>query len=438
MHGSAIPDHLATVDAEAWPGVAALPTGGVNALQARLAEARFARVCAGAGIELDPHRGATVTVEHDALFRRIADGGWVGLAEGYMAGEWSAAGSAALVDALEKLLRCNYRPKTPRVGADLADGVGEIPAELVQHFSGDGMSAFAGHFATGVPTTQRVRVKSHVSGAGHGSAPAAYFVDDTEYSEPLDAGRGDLGDVQRRSVELLLDACSVERGTHLLDYPSSGGAVPIGAAHRGATVDAWVADEQARHAVIDKVLFAGVDSAVHVEATGPGRADARARRGHYDAVVGVERLEVLDADRQADYLGALGRLVDPGGRVALQSVMRTDQFTTAAAAAVQSLRAYIWPGLTYATQDELLRVVDRRTALRVVARTRAPGHLEATLRLQREQFDSRLRDAAADGFDKVFRRLWQWQFALREALARLGMLELVQVTLVPRDRQGRR
>ena len=426
------------MDAEAWPGIVSLPTGHVNAAKARVAELRFAAVCDRAGIELDPWQGANVTIEHDALFRRIADGGWVGLAEGFMAGEWSAASTQALVDALVELIRVDFRPKTPQISTSAGDVGGEIPAELVAHFSGDGMSGFAGHFATGVPTTERVRVKSQVPGAGRGNVPAAYHIDDTEFSTPLEAGRADLGDVQRRSVDLLLNACAVERGTHLLEYPASGGAVAIAAAERGATVDAWVHDELSGAALRDRLLYAGVQGAVHVEYIGPGRADTRARRGHYDAMLSVERLELLDSARQADYLATLGRLVDPGGRVALQTVMRTDKFTSAAAAALQSLRAYVWPGLTYVEQTELTRIVDRKTELRIVARTHAPGHLEATLRLQRELFDSRLRDAAASGFDKVYRRLWQWQFALREALARLGMIELTQVTLVQRDRRGRR
>lgn len=151
------------------------------------------------------------------LFRRIAESGWVGLAEGFMAGEWFATSSEVLVDVLTKLLQSNYRPKTPTISPKHLDGGGEIPAELVQHFAGDGMSGFAGHFATGVPTTQRVRVKSQQSR----SAPA-YFVDVTEYSEPIDASRDDLGDVQQRSVQMLLDACATSRGTHLLEFPSSG------------------------------------------------------------------------------------------------------------------------------------------------------------------------------------------------------------------------
>ncbi|WP_249399823.1 SAM-dependent methyltransferase [Corynebacterium qintianiae] len=431
-----VPEHLLIVDAQAWPGVAAVPGGALMRAKARFAEAKFAAACAKAGLELDPGVGAHIVVEHDAVFRRVADSGWVGLAEGYMAGEWASPSSSMLVDALVALLRVDYRPRTPGIAAGQLDPAGEIPPDLVQHFSGDGMSGFAGHFATGVPTTERVRVKFYAPRSGQ--AGASYFVDRTEFTAPLDAERGDLGDVQQRSVEMLLDAALAGRGTHLLEYPSSGGAVGLAAAKRGATVDAWVADERAEAALRDRLVYAGVGGAVHVEMVGQSWLVMPKRRGHYDCVVGVERLETLSAARKADYLAAMGRLVEPGGRVVMQTILRTPAFTPAASAALESLRAYIWPGLSFATPEGLARTVDRRTSLRIVSETRAPEHLEASLRLQREMFDGRFREAAADGFDLVYRRLWQWQFALKEALARLGMIDLAQVTMVPRDRRGRR
>ncbi|WP_235840562.1 SAM-dependent methyltransferase [Corynebacterium liangguodongii] len=405
---------LAAIDPRAWPGVATVPSGATVRVGARVAEARFASACSRAGIELDPARGAELIVEHDALFRRIAASGWVGLAEGYMAGEWAARDSATLVDALAKLLRADYRPRTPSLSAGAHEGIGEIPPQLAAHFSGDGMSDFAGHFATGVPTTERVVRKRR---------GAAHAVDLTEFAAPLDVAGGDLADAQRRSVELLLNACAAGRGTQLAEYPSTGGAVAIAAAQRGCVVDSWVRSDAAEAALRDRLGYAGVSGAVHIEREAP-------RRGGYDAVVSLERLETLGAEGKARYLGALGAALRPGGRIAVQTVTRTEACTVAAQDALQSLRAYIWPGLTLASPGEVERVVEKRTALRIVAQSRAPQHLEASLRLQRQAFDAHLRDAAADGFDAVYRRLWRWQLALREALARLGMVDLMQFTLV--------
>ena len=66
------------------------------------------------------------------------------------------------------------------------------------------------------------------------------------------------------------------------------------------------------------------------------------------------------------------------------------------------------------------------------------SHHEQSLAMQRSLFSGHTREAAAAGFDIAYRRLWDYQFALREALFRLGMLDTVQFTLTHRNRQGRR
>ncbi|WP_342319718.1 SAM-dependent methyltransferase [Corynebacterium mayonis] len=424
--------HLAAIDSTVWPGLTSVPGGWRVESKARRAERAFAKACAKAGIELDPASGAQVVVDYATVFARIAESGWVGLAEGFMAGEWSVENTDTLVDALEALLGRGYNPRS--TVKTVAAESGDIPPELVHHFSEDGMSAFAGFFSTGVATTERTMMKSHVPGAGRKGQPTSRFVDITTVDAPQDAERGDLSPAQGRAVEMLLDATRVTSGSHVVEFPSSGGLVAVAAAARRATVHSIASDDAAAHALEERLVFAGVRDAVHIEVDGPQVK----RGGFFDAAISVEKLETLPEASKAAYLGALGRLIQPGGRIAVQTVMRTAAYTAAADGALESLRAYIWPGLSFSLPEEITRSVDKQTNLRVLSRTHAPEHLTASLRLQRHRFDARLREAAADGFDPVYRRLWQWQFAVREALARLGMIDLVQLTLVPRDRRGLR
>ena len=105
---------------------------------------------------------------------------------------------------------------------------------------------------------------------------------------------------------------------------------------------------------------------------------------------------------------------------------------------MESLRAYIWPALEYRDVDGLRKIVDKHTGLRVIGETHAPEHLALSLKHQLTTFQGQLREAAADGFDAVYRRLWVWQLALRQAMAELGMLDVVQYTLIHRHRRGER
>ncbi|RNE49129.1 class I SAM-dependent methyltransferase [Corynebacterium alimapuense] len=427
--------HLTAIDADAWPGVAWVPTGRIIGIRARLAEASFARACADAGLDLDINGSPDLIVEEEELFSRIAISGWLGLAEGYLAGEWRAE---KLADVLEALLRSDYHPRVPlghrKMSPRRFQG-GELPADLVRLSSGDGMSAFGGVFASGVPTTVRTAVPSFVS--GH-KGPQTHFVDLTTFSDPVAAERDDLRDAQDRSVEMLLDAARVSAGTHLLEYPGTGGSIAIGATHRRATVDTLTADPDYARAVEERLTLAGVAESVQTSVIARPIPGPREWRGNYDAIVSVERLEVLSARERVVLIRSLDRLLTIGGLAAIQTVVATDSMTQAAQASLGVLSAYIWPGLNYPGAQDIHRLADRESGLRIIGQTHVGNHAKISLGMQRSIFDGQTREAAAAGFDPVFRRLWDYQFALREALFRLGMLDVVQFTLTHRDRRGRR
>lgn len=431
--------HLTAIDTNMWPGVGSVPPVAPSSFRARRAEARFARAAQRAQLLLSSEEPDLV-IEHELLFSRIAASGWIGLAESYLAGEWDAAPPQKLARVLRALLAVGYRPKTARLTAETVHTApGALPASLVAHYAGDATSSFQGHFSTGVPTRQRIALKSGVRGAGRGDEPVQYYVDHTDIGAPIHARRGDLADAQQHSIEMALDAAGVRFGSHLLVYPAAGASLPVAAVQRGASVDCVCLDAPTESDLRERLILAGVDDAVRLISQGGGqRGTGSGVRGSYDAIVSMEYLETEPTKDKIRFLRELGALLAPGGRISLQTIVSTEELSGAARAALTSLRAYAWPGLSYVVLDELAQKVDRHTGLRVIARSSAPEHLVASLRLQRETFASHLREAAADGYDVVYRRLWNWQFALREALAQLSMIDLVQVTLQPRSRQGRR
>ena len=62
--------------------------------------------------------------------------------------------------------------------------------------------------------------------------------------------------------------------------------------------------------------------------------------------------------------------------------------------------------------EDVHQLVDRESSLRVVKETHFAGHYLRSVQLQREVFEGQSREAAADGFDAVYRRMWIYHYAL--------------------------
>lgn len=79
------PSHLEHIDPQLWPAVATVPTMGLlRGPQAKKEEAHLARTFDAVGLTVG--LDGDLVVHSDALFYRIAEAGWLGLGESYMAG----------------------------------------------------------------------------------------------------------------------------------------------------------------------------------------------------------------------------------------------------------------------------------------------------------------------------------------------------------------
>ena len=114
-----------------------------------------------------------------------------------------------------------------------------------------------------------------------------------------------------------------------------------------------------------------------------------------------------------------------------------DRFDDSAGAALDLVRSYVWPALHYPTMDELRRIVDRDTGLRILSESHLPAHHERTLELWRELFAVHSREAAGLGYDRVYRRLWDFHLALQQALVASGRTDMVQLELMAKPRKRR-
>lgn len=413
------------IDPERWPDLVRRPEAPLLGSRAARIRERLEELTREHGVSLagDGHPRFLV---HDGLVldRMVADG-WLGLAEGYMAEEWDAE---PLPEVLQVLMS---RPLETGLGGFLSRRSrrdfghvvnGEIPDALVELYAGGTRATGSALFASGTRTSATRLVSQH----GRQTPVVVTWMD-----APEEVDRADLDPAQVNRINLMLDVARVGAGDRVLELPGSGGALPVLAARRGASADVLTSDADHAEVVRSRAHAAGVGGAVRVETVRGTVPSPRQWSGSYDAVFSVERMETLGDRGSETFLAAVHRMLTPQGTAVVQSL------TTAADQVIPGdvvdrsldvMRAYVWPALQYPRVERVIEQANR-VGLELVREIHLGSHAALTLGLWREAFASRERQAAAAGFDPVYRRLWNYQLALHEALIGSGALDCVQYVL---------
>ncbi|MCZ9308684.1 SAM-dependent methyltransferase [Corynebacterium sp. c6VSa_13] len=426
--------HLRDIDHQSWPRIATVPRTWPVSMAARGTEAGFAHACAKAGIELDPRSRPDLVVLHAATFHRVAADGWLGLAEAYMAGEWTAPD---LADVLARLLSVNYHPRGvhrfpgriagPPDQPDIRRCLNELSSPI-------GLATSGAVFESGVPTTLRRGVDKRSAASATGR-----YVDRTVVAPPVAVERADLPAAQLNGLRTLADAAGLAPGDQAAVLPELDIALAAELADRGVHVNGWVRNLQERNRLRAELAVTGTDLDAISVGVDPDllAGQLHLSRGAYQAIVSLEALENLSRPHRTQLGRLLGHGVAPGGAAAIQTTVAGPAWSRSARAATAALRAYLWPHLTYrslaATQAEL----EATTAMPMTAERLLGDHAVTALRMQREYFSGHSREAAAAGVDVVCRRLWRFQLALKEALGAQQMTTTVQLTFTQRVRRGR-
>lgn len=365
-----------------------------------------------------------------SFFSRIAAQGTPGLAESYMAGEWIAGDLPAVVAALVPWLANHPDLETVRRhrsgrGLGQVRGPGHrrraqtggeeawmtdlemgIPGDLVALFSDPTMATSAALFASGARsrrTDSRGRTVIHVS------AP------------PTPPHRLDLGDAQRRAHDVLLGLAEVGNGSRVVVAPPGWGELPLRAAECGAQVRGVTESIDRLNVVGARIRAAGQSNAVTLSLGEFGDI-----AGEADAVVALEPC-AQGSDAFAAVLEKSSAILPLGGTLAAQLAVGSDAHAAEISELVAWRRQYIDERSGIPLRSDLKSAFERHQGMELRGRIEFGEHAAHTARLWRENLSIRGRDAAAQGFDPVYRRMWQFHLATVETSYAAGWVDAWQI-----------
>ena len=351
-----------------------------------------------------PGPSARMVIHNYRFMRRVMAAGDIGLAEGYVAGEWDTPNLSALlhaltlnVDRLQRMLKRNP--------------------------------------AVRLVTRLRHVLRANTRAGARRNIHAHYDLGNAFYSRWLDAtmtyssarfGRPGqaLEAAQANKYRALAAGMGLATGHHVLEIGCGWGAFAEFAAREvGARVTGiTISREQyefARRRMFDQGLSERADIRL---------IDYRDVDGQFDRVASIEMFEAVGERYWPAYFGKIAAVLKPGGQAGLQIITIRDELFESYRRRPDFIQQHIFPGGMLPSEARLRAETDR-AGLAWRAISRFPQHYADTLAEWARRFEVAWDDIRGLGFDERFRRLWRFYLSYCEAGFRTERTGVAQLTL---------
>ncbi len=340
------------------------------------------------------------------VFGAVLKSGDIGFAEGYIAGDWSTPQLAPLLG----LLLANRQALDAVIHGSWA---GRLLYRL-RHLLNRNTKA-----------NSRKNIHAHYD---LGNAFYRLWLDGTmNYSSAWFRGdhTQDMQTAQDAKVRRALHMAGVRRGHRVLEIGCGWGALAekatqeFGAHLTGVTLSSeqlvW-----AQH----RLSSQGLDSQAELRLQ-----DYRdIGDGPYDAICSIEMLEAVGREYWPTYFQSVARLLKPGGRACIQSIVIRDELFARYVRSTDFIQQYIFPGGCLPSPSAV-REQAQAAGLQVIDEMAFGPDYAETCRRWRADFLAQRERVLALGFDERFMRIWEFYLAYCEAGFDAGDIDVVQYTL---------
>jgi cyclopropane-fatty-acyl-phospholipid synthase len=148
----------------------------------------------------------------------------------------------------------------------------------------------------------------------------------------------------------------------------------------------------------------------------------------FDAICSIEMVEAVGREYWPTYFGTVSKLLKPGGRACIQSIVIDDALYARYVASTDFIQQYIFPGGCLPC-PRVFKEQAEAAGLEVVDSYAFGADYAETLRRWRERFLAERQAVLANGFDERFVRIWEFYLAYCEAAFDEGNIDVMQYTL---------
>ncbi len=334
--------------------------------------------------------------------KRLVGGGDVGIAEGYLNGDWESPDLTRFLQ-----LFCVNHP----VIARLLEGHPLIRWwQLVQHLLNR--------------NTRRGAKRNIHAHYDIGNRFYEAWLDRTmTYSSAMfERGDNDLSSAQLRKYRALAERIGITPSHRVLEIGCGwGGFAEFAAREIGCRVTGLTISKEQFDYAKARIAKAGLADKVTLKLQ-----DYRDERSIYDRIVSIEMFEAVgEAYWKAFFRQLRDRLV-AGGRAGLQVITIRDSSLAAYRGELDFIRHYIFPGGMLPTAS-IMKGLGREHGVPLLTEGVFGHDYARTLAMWRERFFAAWPQLVPLGFDEKFRRMWEYYLSYCEAGFLAGNIDVRQM-----------
>ena len=262
-----------------------------------------------------------------------------------------------------------------------------------------------------------------------GNAFYRLWLDDTmNYSSAWFQGdpTGDLRTAQHAKVRRALQQAGVQAGDRVLEIGCGWGALAeMATAEMGASITGVTLSTEQLALARERMERLGTSAQADLRLQDYRDIDD----GPYDAVCSIEMVEAVGRAYWPTYFQSVHRLLKPGGRACIQSIVIDDRLFERYVGSTDFIQQYIFPGGCLPCPREFRREAEA-AGLQVQEEFAFGADYAETLRRWRERFLAQRAQILQQGFDERFMHIWEFYLAYCEAAFTMGDIDVVQYTLV--------
>ncbi len=356
------------------------------------------------GGEALPH--ATLALHNWNVCAAALKSGDIGFAETYIAGDWSTPN-------LTELLRVLVKNRAEVDAVIYGSWIGRL-FYRIKHLL---------HRNTRANSQKNIHAHYDLGNGFYG-----LWLDETmNYSSALFNGdrAQSMADAQYAKVRRALQEAAVKPGDRVLEIGCGWGALAEMATTemRAHITGVTLSTEQLAYAQA-RMQRLGVDH----------RADLRLQDyrdiddAPFDAICSIEMVEAVGREYWPTYFGAVAKLLKPGGRACIQSIVIDDAFYERYIHSTDFIQQYIFPGGCLPCPRVFKEQAEAAGLVVETSFAFGPDYAE-TLRRWRDRFVAERHAVLANGFDERFVRIWEFYLAYCEAAFDERNIDVVQYTL---------